>query len=200
MFLKSPDTLILASSSVYRRELLARLQIPFEWLAPAVDETPGRGETGWGLAARLARAKAHAVAQLRPHACVVGSDQVAVLAGEHGDILWGKPASAAGCVEQLLACSGRTLRFLTAVAVGRHGAGWSEFIDTTSVTFRDLRRDAVERYVEREAPLDCAGGFKCEGLGIALCAAIEGSDPTGLIGLPLIRLCEALRRAGFEIP
>jgi MAF protein len=202
LFLKSPPSLILASTSVYRRELLARLQIPFECQASGVDESPRFGETALALVARLARAKAHAVAVGRPDACVIGSDQVAVLEErERSETVMGKPGSIADCVDQLLRCSGRTLAFVTAVAVVRRADSFlSEFIDTTRVTFRVLDRTAVERYVAREASLDCAGGFKSEGLGISLCESIASSDPTALIGLPLVRLAAVLRRLGFELP
>lgn len=194
--------MILASTSVYRRALLSRVQIPFECVAPGIDETPRPDEGAPALTARLARAKAYAVAVQRPDAWVIGSDQVAVLSDATGTArMLGKPGSVERCVNQLLACSGRTLDFVTAVALTRHrDASLAEFIDTTRVIFRSLDRATVERYVEREAPLDCAGGFKSEGLGITLCDAIESADPTALIGLPLIRLCEALRGAGFLLP
>jgi len=202
LFLKSPPPLILASTSIYRRELLERLKIPFECQASGVDESPRFGESALALVARLARAKAHAVAVGRPGACVIGSDQVAVLAGrEGGETILGKPGSAANCVGQLLQCSGRTLSFVTAVAVARRADSFlSEFIDTTRVAFRELDRAAIERYVAREAPLDCAGGFKSEGLGISLCESIGGEDPTALIGLPLVRLAAVLRRLGYQLP
>ncbi len=137
-----------------------------------------------------------------PDAWVIGSDQVAVLAEAPGrEAVLGKPGSAANCVAQLLACSGRTLSFITAVALVRHSDAASfEFIDITRVTFRVLDEATIERYVERESPLDCAGGFKSEGLGIALCESIESSDPTALIGLPLIHLAANLRSAGFQLP
>jgi septum formation protein len=200
LFLKSPPSLILASTSAYRRELLARLKIPFECHAPGVDESPGVGETALALVARLARAKARAVAAGSPDACVIGSDQVAVL-GEQGETVMGKPGSVASCIDQLLRCSGQTLSFVTAVAVVRQADSFlSEFIDTTRVAFRNLDRATVERYVDREAPLDCAGGFKSEGLGISLCESIDNTDPTALIGLPLIRLAAVLRKLGFEVP
>jgi septum formation protein len=202
LFLKSPPPLILASTSVYRRQLLARLKIPFECQAPGVDESPRFGETALALVARLARAKAQAVAVNRPDACVIGSDQVAVLdEPERGETVMGKPGSVASCIDQLLRCSGRTLSFVTAVAVVRPADSFlCEFIDTTHVVFRDLDRPAIERYVAREAPLDCAGGFKSEGLGISLCESIDNTDPAALIGLPLIRLTAVLRRLGFELP
>ena len=150
--------------------------------------------------ARLALAKARAVALQRPDAWVIGSDQVAVLPGADGPSILGKPGSVANCVRQLLQCSGQTLSFLTAVSLVRGDTALGEFIDTTRVTFRSLDLAAVERYVARESPLDCAGGFKSEGLGITLCESIDTADPTALIGLPLIRLGGALREAGFELP
>jgi septum formation protein len=202
LFLKSPPSLILASTSPYRRELLSRLQIPFESLGSGVDETRHPGENALALVARLARAKAVAVAAQHPEAWIIGSDQVAILSGPAGnEAILGKPGSKQPCIEQLLACSDRTLAFVTAVALIRHGDDLRfEFIDTTRVTFRSLDRAAVERYVERESPFDCAGGFKSEGLGITLCASIDSADPTALIGLPLIRLAEQLRSAGFQLP
>jgi septum formation protein len=194
--------LLLASTSVYRRELLKRLGIPFECRAPGIVETPRQGERARELVARLAEAKASAVACRDPDAWVIGSDQVAVLDdGAAFDTILGKPESAERCVEQLLQCAGRTLAFVTAVSVLRHrDASATRFTDTTRVIFRTLDRATVERYVASESPLDCAGGFKSEGLGIALCRSIEGIDPTALIGLPLIRLSAVLRDAGFEIP
>jgi septum formation protein len=200
--LKSPPPLILGSTSVYRRELLARLKIPFECHSPGVDETPRPGERALDLVVRLARLKAQAVSERHPDAWVIGSDQVALLsdASQHDRIL-GKPGTAAKCVEQLQACSGRTLAFITAVAVvNRRTAALVEYVDTTRVTYRQLDPATIERYVARESPLDCAGGFKSEALGIALCESIDSDDPTGLIGLPLIRLCAVLRDAGFDLP
>jgi septum formation protein len=149
------------------------------------------------LAARLARAKASAVALQHPEAWVVGSDQVAVL----GELILGKPGTLPRCIEQLKQCSGRTLSFLTAVAVVRHaGRSAHEFADTTRVTFRTLDDASIARYAEAETPFDCAGGFKSEGLGISLCESIESVDPTALIGLPLIQLGNVLRSVGFELP
>ncbi len=167
-----------------------------------MDESPRDGERARALVARLAESKAQAVAQQQPAAWVIGSDQVAVLEDERGgETVLGKPGTAAHCVEQLAQCAGRSLAFLTAVAVlRRQDASRFAFIDTTRVQFRPLDRAAIERYVGREAPLDCAGGFKSEGLGIALCTSIDGDDPTALIGLPLIRLADALRNAGYPIP
>ncbi len=176
--------------------------MPFGCESPQVDETRKNGEAPLALAIRLARAKAQAVAAREPDAWVVGSDQVAVL-GEHDSNpqILGKPGTAAACVRQLEDCSGRTVLFLTAVALLRQAdATLAEFVDITRVRFRQLDAAAIARYVARESPLDCAGGFKCEGAGISLCEAIETTDPTALIGLPLIRLANALRAVGFELP
>jgi len=192
----------LASTSPYRQELLARTGISFECLPPGVDEAQLPGESGRDLAARLARHKAHAIAVQRPDAWVIGSDQIAILReGTAEERLLGKPGTAPRCMEQLRACSGQTLTFATGVAVARALDGsLVEFTDLTAVTFRTLDDATIERYVARESPLDCAGGFKSEGLGITLCQAIECADPTGLIGLPLIRLCAVLRGAGYQLP
>jgi len=201
LFLKSPHPLILASTSKYRRELLARLHLPFSCIAPGVEEAARRGEQPLALAARLARAKAAAVALQHPDAWVIGSDQVAALAGSEGELVLGKPGTEVRCIEQLRFCSGSTVTFMTAVAVVRHnGHAVHEFIDTTRVTFRRLDEETIARYVAAEAPIDCAGGFKSEGLGIALCESIDSGDPSALIGLPLIRLSAVLRDVGFELP
>lgn len=193
--------MILGSTSVYRRQLLERLRIPFECHSPGVDETSRPGEAPADLVRRLARAKAAAVAARHPHACVIGSDQLAVLTDAPQPEVLGKPGSVADCIAQLERCSGRTLAFLTAVTVlrDRHEPV-AEFMDTTRVRFRVLDRPSIERYVMLESPLDCAGGFKSEALGIALCESIDSNDPTALIGLPLIGVCAALRAAGFALP
>ncbi|HZE44474.1 MAG TPA: Maf family protein [Steroidobacteraceae bacterium] len=202
MFLKSPPPLILASTSRYRKELLERLRLAFSCLAPGADEAPQPGEDPKALVARLARAKAAAVASQQPNAWVIGSDQMAVRLDEAGtESTLGKPGTEMRCMEQLQSCSGRTIVFLTAVAVVRQeGNSLFEFVDTTRVTFRVLDQATIERYVAKERPLDCAGGFKSEGLGITLCESIDSADPSALIGLPLIRLSAALRSAGFELP
>jgi septum formation protein len=190
----------LASTSRYRKELLGRLGLTFSSIAPGVDEAAAPGEAPLALVARLARAKAAAVAAQQADAWVIGSDQIAVL-GSSGTEALGKPGTEARCQEQLRSCSGRTVEFLTAVAVMRQqDSGLIEFIDTTRVTFRILDQATIERYVAKERPLDCAGGFKSEGLGISLCESIDSADPSALIGLPLIRLSAALRSAGYEIP
>jgi septum formation protein len=142
------------------------------------------------------------VALQHSDAWVVGSDQVAVrIDGSLGELILGKPGTEALCIEQLRACSGQTLSFVTAVAVVQHNGHFAhEFVDTTQVRYRALDDAAIARYVAAEAPLDCAGGFKSEGLGITLCESIDSVDPTALIGLPLIRLSSVLRSVGFELP
>jgi septum formation protein len=201
LFLKSQPPLILASTSTYRRALLERLRTPFTAQSPGIDESPRPGELPDAMVARLARAKAGAVAALHREAWIIGSDQTAVLSDAGGALrMRGKPGNVQQCIGQLLEASGRTLTFLTAVAVVREGAGGHEFIDTTRVRFRTLDRATVERYVEAESPLDCAGGFKSEGLGITLCESIESDDPTALVGLPLIRLAAILREVGLQVP
>lgn len=202
MFLKSPSELILASTSSYRRALLARVCGSFQCVAPGIDEVPRDRESALALVTRLSLAKARAVASRHPDAWVIGSDQAAVLldAFQQQSIL-GKPGTQARCIEQLRSCSGKTVAYLTGVAVVHESGGAAfEFVDTTRVTFRTLDESTIERYVARESPLDCAGGFKSEGLGISLCSSIDSDDPSALIGLPLIRLCEVLRRVGFPIP
>ena len=187
--------LILASTSRYRRELLERLRLPFDVARPEVDETPLPDETPAALARRLAAAKAAAVAGATD-AWVIGSDQVACLDGAP----LGKPGSMEGAVEQLRRMSGRPVEFLTAVCVAHCSGRAYQALDTTTVRFRTLDDDAIARYVEAERPLDCAGSFKSEGLGIALFDAIETVDPTALIGLPLIATARLLRQAGFVLP
>jgi 7-methyl-GTP pyrophosphatase len=200
LFLKSQPALILASTSLYRRTLLERLGVPFSTQSPGIDETPQASESPEALVARLARAKAAAIAGRHRDACVIGSDQTAVLSDAGSGVrLVGKPGTVAACMRQLQEASGRTLSFLTAVAVLREGAA-HEFIDTTRVRFRTLDQATIERYVESESPLDCAGGFKSEGLGISLCEHIDSQDPSALIGLPLIRLAAVLRQIGYQIP
>jgi septum formation protein len=189
--------LILASTSRYRRALLQRLGVPFECAAPDVDEARHPGETPLDLAVRLARLKAEAVAARHPGAVVIGSDQVAV----RGDEVLGKPGTAERCHRQLRDSSGREVAFLTAVHVIDGTTGRTDsHVDRTTVQFRHLTDDEIARYIERDQPLDCAGGFKAESLGIALFERIDSTDPTGLTGLPLAWLCGALRRAGMQIP
>ena len=202
MFLKSTPKLVLASTSPYRRALLERFGLAFTSAAPAVEETRQTDEAPLAMACRLARAKAQQIAAQQTEAWVIGSDQVAVLRGpDSAPEILGKPGTRANCIKQLQDCSGRMVEFLTAVAVLRHADGAQfEFVDTTRVQFRPLTRETIERYVELESPLDCAGGFKSEGLGISLVESIESTDPSALIGLPLIRLAAILRSAGFQLP
>ncbi|WP_142805086.1 Maf family nucleotide pyrophosphatase [Tepidiphilus sp. J10] len=190
--------LILASTSPYRRQLLERFGLPFAALAPQVDETPLPGEPPARTARRLAEAKARAVAATLDEAChVIGSDQVAHL----GDERFGKPGSVERAVAQLQRMRGRTVEFSTAVCVlDEQGRAQTELVPTR-VRFRaDLTDAELVRYVERERPLDCAGSAKAEGLGIALLEVIESSDPTALIGLPLIATARMLRRLGWTLP
>ena len=191
------SALILASTSVYRRELLARLGLPFEALPPGVSEAHLAGESPADRALRLALEKAGAVARAHPQAVVIGADQVAACA----DQLLEKPGDAAHCREQLALLSGRPALFYTACTVlGRGGTVHLAHIDTTTVVFRTLSSAEIERYVARERPFDCAGGFRVEALGISLFECVESRDPTALIGLPLIWLAGALRDAGFPVP
>lgn len=165
--------------------------------APDVDETPLPGETAIDLVNRLARAKADVIATRHPQSIVIGSDQVALLGRE----ILGKPGNPERCVEQLRACSGQRVTFSTAVNVIRSDSGTNEsHLDTTTVYFRHLSDGEIRRYVDREKPTQCAGGFKVEGLGITLFERIESNDPTALIGLPLIWVAGALRRMGLPVP
>jgi len=187
--------LILGSTSRYRRELLARLQLPFEVVAPDVDETPQPGEAPVALALRLAAEKARDVSARHPAALVIGSDQVADLDGE----AIGKPGNHSRAVAQLRAMSGREVLFHTAVCVARQEPAFeASALVTVKVEFRRLNDGEIERYLQAEQPYDCAGSAKSEGMGIALLQAIESDDPTALVGLPLIRTCELLRQAGFD--
>lgn len=190
-------SVVLASTSRYRRQLLERLCLPFTVHAPDIDETPRPGEDAISLAHRLSQAKAGAVAERYPGSIIIGSDQTAV----RGAALLGKPGSVEAARAQLKAASGFHVTFHTGVHVidpnqNRHEA----HVDTTTVRFRSLAAEEIERYVAAEMPLDCAGAFKVEALGISLFERIETQDPTALTGLPLIWLAGALRRAGLQIP
>lgn len=190
-------SLILASTSAYRRSLLERLHLPFTVTRPEVDESSLPGELPEALARRLALTKAEAVlAGSGSGAWVIGSDQVAELDG----LPLGKPGSHAAAVDQLRSMSGRDVRFLTALCLAGPDAQRLQMLDITTVRFRMLADDEIERYVAREQPFDCAGSFKCEGLGIALFEAIDNRDPTALVGLPLIATSRLLRQAGFVVP
>ena len=188
--------LVLASTSRYRRQLLARLLLPFDVVAPDVDETELPGEAPAATACRLADAKARAVAARRPDALVIGSDQVADCDG----VAISKPGDHGTAVAQLTALSGRVIVFHTAVALvdAATGAGETRLVDVRS-TFRALTATAIEHYLQRERPYDCAGAVKSEALGIALFDRIESDDPTALIGLPLIALTDMLRAHGVDV-
>ncbi|PKV12763.1 Maf family protein [Xanthomonas prunicola] len=187
--------LILASTSAYRRELLSRLQLEFDTARPEVDEQAQPGETPGALASRLAAEKATAVAARCPEAWVIGSDQVADLGGQ----ALGKPGTREQARTQLTAMSGQTMRFHTAVSlIGPERQ--LHALDLTEVQLRALTATEIERYLDAEPALDCAGSFKCEGLGISLFDAIHSDDPTALVGLPLITLARLLRQAGFQLP
>ena len=192
----SGRTLILGSTSRYRKELLSRLQIPFETAAPDVDETPHIDESPKDLALRLALAKARAVALKNPEAIVIGSDQVADLEGAP----LGKPGNHTNATLQLQRMRGKTVIFQTALSVVCIATGYQRTdLAEVKVKFRDLSDAEIESYLRAEEPYDCAGSAKSEGLGIVLLDAIENDDPTALIGLPLIRTCQMLREAGVKL-
>jgi septum formation protein len=187
--------LILASTSRYRQELLQRLRLPFEVMAPAVDESRLPAEAPAAMALRLALAKARAVAALRPDAVVIGSDQVADLEG----LALGKPGDHERATAQLRQLSGRRAVFQTAVAVVRPGTGFEQvLLAPVNVQFRALSDAEIEHYLRTEQAYDCAGSAKSESLGIALLESIHSDDPTALVGLPLIRTCRLLRDAGID--
>lgn len=191
------DSIILASRSRYRQELLGRLGLPFESWPPDVDEAPLAAETPSETAVRLARVKAEAAAQRFPRAWVIGSDQVADLEGSPIN----KPGTLEGARRQLREMSGHALVFHTALCV-LHGSlqRRHERLVATQVAFRHLTDAEIDRYLEREPAVDCAGSAKSEGLGISLLSRLGGDDPTALVGLPLIELCAILRQEGFAVP
>ena len=191
-----PRSVVLGSTSRYRRELMERLRVPFSVAAPDVDETPLPGEAPKTLALRLALAKAQAVAALHPEAVVIGSDQVADLAGQP----LGKPGEHDRAVQQLREMRGQTVIFQTALAVVCLATGFEQLdLAEVKVVFRDLSDDEIENYLQAEKPYDCAGSAKSEGLGIALLESIDNDDPTALVGLPLIRTARLLRQAGVKL-
>ena len=188
--------LILGSTSPYRRELLARLRIPFEVAAPDVAETALDFETPRQLACRLAMAKAQTVAAQFPACVVIGADQVAELDGQ----ALGKPGTHARALAQLRQMSGKTVIFQTAVAVVCHETGFAQSeLAQVAVRFRTLTDREIEVYLLAETPYDCTGSAKSEGLGIALLEAIDNDDPTALVGLPLIRTCRMIAAAGIKV-
>lgn len=192
-----PPPLILASTSRYRRELLSRLGLPFDTHSPEVDERERSGESPAQTAARLAVAKAEAVAQRYPRSVVIGSDQIAEVNG----VRLNKPGTHEVAVEQLRQMSGKTVYFHTALAVMRlDEARTLQEVVPTRVRMRVLEDAEIERYLRIEQPYDCAGSAKSEGLGISLMESMQTDDPTALIGLPLIRLCALLREFGYRLP
>ena len=186
--------LILASSSPYRKELLARLCVPFESISPDIDESPRQGEVPEALARRLSLAKAQAIAAAAPEDLVIGSDQVATLNGK--DPI-GKPGTIENARRQLAAASGKTMHFYTAFTLLSPHHAPIEHCVPIEVRFRKFEAAEIDRYLALEQPLDCAGSAKCEGLGIALLESIRTDDPTALIGLPLMLVADALRRVGL---
>ncbi|WP_249978753.1 Maf family protein [Vreelandella olivaria] len=187
--------LVLASSSRFRKTLLDRLQLPYQCYSPDIDETPLPGESPNALVHRLALSKANAVATRFPNHCIIGSDQIALF---EGDIL-GKPHTVERARANLARFSGRQVTFLTGLAlVDTRHQRHQVHIETFDVLFRTLTEREIERYVALEQPLDSAGSFRMEGLGIALFEKLEGRDPNALIGLPLIALCDMLRQVGMN--
>jgi len=188
-------SLVLASSSAYRRDLLSRLVKHFEQSNPNIDEARKEGESPKTLVTRLAIEKAHALAAQYPESLIIGSDQIAI---NNGDVL-GKPGNRANAIQQLTDCSGRTVEFLTAVALfDAKRSKVNTDLEKVIVTFRTLSALEIERYIDREQPFDCAGSFKCEGLGISLFKTIRSDDPNALIGLPMIKLNRLLIKAGVN--
>lgn len=188
--------LVLASTSPFRRELLARLGLPFEIANPAVDESSLPGESPEATALRLSEAKARAVASKFPDALIIGSDQVACLDGQ----IFGKPGNHENAVKQLRVMRGRSVNFFTGLCLLNTRTGEAHLCGVpTLVTFRELADTEIENYLRREQPYNCAGSAKSEGLGIAVIAKMEGSDPNALIGLPLIALCDLLRKENFNV-
>ncbi|MDU8502666.1 Maf family nucleotide pyrophosphatase [Pseudomonas syringae] len=190
-------SLLLASSSSYRRELLTRLRLPFTCKSPDIDESHRPGETAHDLVRRLAIEKAEALAGEYPHHLIIGSDQVAVLEGQ----ILGKPHTFERALEQLTAASGTSVTFLTGLALLNSSTGEYQ-VDCVPFTvhMRELDQASIERYLRAEQPYDCAGSFKAEGLGVSLFRSTEGSDATSLIGLPLIRLVDMLIKEGVKLP
>ena len=191
------EKLILGSSSPARRALLERLKVPFTVISPDADETPEEGESPESLARRLALKKAKAVARLHPNHVIIGSDQVCCL--NNGTVL-NKPGGHERAVKQLQLCSGEWVNYHTGMCVLNSTSGEQALIcETYKVKFRELSHHEIDRYVELEKPFGCAGSFRSEGLGVALCEKFEGEDPTGLTGLPLIALSQILTRMGIGI-
>ena len=198
------QALVLASGSQYRFELLARLGLAFKTISPDIDETPIAEEPADTLAVRLAMQKAHAAQAAMPDVTglIIASDQVASLDKPHGEQpLLGKPVTHQAACEQLSSMSGQAVKFYTALHIlnGASGATY-DALDVTTVTLRTLDQASIERYVTRDQPLDCAGSFKMEALGISLFESIDTRDPTALIGLPMLSVCKGLRHFGLRLP
>ncbi len=192
-----PRTLVLASTSPFRRALLEKLRLPFETLSPEVDESAREGETPRQLVLRLSEAKARAGADAFPDALIIGSDQLAVC---EGDVL-GKPGNHENACRQLARLSGRRVEFLTGLCLYDSASGEARTdLVPFSVSFRELTAAQIDRYLRAEQPYNCAGSFKSEALGISLFEAMHGDDPNALIGLPLIRLVSWLNEAGITVP
>lgn len=189
--------IVLGSTSKYRAELLARLGLPFDAIGPDCDETPQQGEKPRDLVLRLAKTKAASLQKDHPRNIIIGSDQVCSLNGQ----VLGKPGTVERAVEQLRTMRGQSIVFYTGLSVLNTASGETrDFIDETVVVLRDLGDAEIDRYINAELPLDCAGSFMVEKLGISLFDRVESSDPTALIGLPLIALCKALRHFGISVP
>ncbi|MGY3943706.1 Maf family protein [Aeromonas tecta] len=189
--------LILASTSRYRKALLEKLGLPFQCASPEVDESPLPGESAQTLVARLAHAKASAIARHHDQGLIIGSDQVCVCDGQ----ILGKPGTIEAAVAQLMAAQGKSVTFYTGLCVLDAANGQAkQLVEPFTVHFRTLDEAAIRRYVNAELPLDCAGSFKCEGMGIVLFKGLEGRDPNALIGLPLIGLIELLDQHGLALP
>lgn len=192
----TPPTLVLGSTSPFRREILQKLGLPFETAAPDIDESHLENETPEQLVARLAEAKAREVAKEFPNALIIGSDQVAVNEGE----ILGKPHTHERAIEQLQNASGKTVRFLTGLCLYNSATDKAQCeVVPFDVVFRQLTLEQIENYLNREQPYKCAGSFKSEALGIALFDRLEGEDPNTLIGLPLIRLVRMLENEGMQV-
>ena len=192
-----PCKIILASSSVYRKALLARLQLPFECISPDIDESPLPGESAENLVVRLARCKAEHIAKSRRNSLIIGSDQVASL----GKQILNKPGNRENAQKQLKLLRGNTVSFLTGLCLinSANGNCQTELV-SYQVSFRHYNDEEIERYLDIDTPYDCAGSFKSEQMGVSLMSKMQGEDPTALIGLPLIKLAELLRREGLNIP
>ncbi len=190
-----PPPLVLASSSPYRAEMLRRLGVAFTTVTSGIDETPAAAETAERLVKRLALDKARHVARQQPEALVIGADQVAVLGGR----VLGKPGTRERAIEQIGEMSGNAVEYLSGVALLGPDRQQVDIV-STRLQYRRLTDPEIERYVDRDRPLDCAGSMRSEGLGISLLESLSADDPTALIGMPLIRIAQWLREAGFEIP